>query len=101
MSEFYNSPRAYIQSATTQADKICKLDALITALEDAALLAASGSDVEEYSLDDGQTKIRETYRSIGDLERGIRAFERLRQMYINRFNGHITQLKDKNALRGT
>ena len=101
MSEFYNSPRAYIQSASSVAEKICKLQNLINALEDAALAAASGTDVGEYSLDDGQTKIREVYRSPEELARGITAFEQILQRYINRYNGHINQLKDSNSLRGT
>lgn len=99
--QFYNSPRAYIQSSSDVADKICRLDSLITALEDAAIAAAGGSDVQEYSLDDGQTKIREVYRSFSELEAGITAFIRLKNYYVNKYNGRITQLKDQNSLRGT
>lgn len=101
MSIFYESPRMYIQSSTTIKDKICRIDSLITALEDAAIAAASGEDIAEYSLDDGQTKIRAVNRSALEIKQSIMAFEQMRQMYIQRYNGHTTRLVDDYSNRGS
>ena len=90
----YNSAAIYIDSATTLQEKITKIDAIITALEDTALKAASTGDITEYTLDDGQTKINTIYRGAADVERAITSFERIRQRYINQLNGRIVRLVD-------
>lgn len=100
MAEFFESPRRYVQSATSIQEKICKIDTLITALEDAAIEAAAGADVSEYSLDDGQTKIRAVNRSVSEIANSITAFEQIRQMYILRYgSGRVIQLVDRESNR--
>jgi hypothetical protein len=99
MAVIYDSASIYIQSATTLKEKIIRIDAIITALEDTALKAASTDDVMEYSLDDGQTKIRTVYRSAESVLNAIQAFEKMKQMYINRLNGRIVRLVDGKSLR--
>ena len=61
MQEF-QSVKLYIESADGLKDKITKYCAIIDALEDAALKGAEIQDVEEYWLDDGQTKIKNIFR---------------------------------------
>lgn len=90
----YDSAVVYIQTATTLKDKIAKLDAIITALETSALTAASKSAIQEYQLDDGQTKIRTMYRNAKEVADSITAFETIRQRYINQLNGRMTRLVD-------
>ena len=97
MAEFYENPRQYIQSGSTIADRICRIDAIILQLLDAAAAAADGEDTEEYSLDDGQTKIRASSRSVFDIEKSIRAMEALKQIYVNRYNGFVHKLVDQSA----
>lgn len=94
MSEcVYNSAFAYIESAATIAERILKIDAIIMALEDATLQAAAKSGIEEYQLDDGQVKIKTTYRNIKDIEDSIAAFEKSRQRLINRITGSAIQMR--------
>jgi hypothetical protein len=90
----YNSASIYIDSATSLRDKITRIDAIISALETTSLRAAAGEDVEEYWLDDGQTKIKTITRGLDKITASIQAFERLRQMYINRLNGRMVRLND-------
>lgn len=64
---------------------------------DAALAAADGEDTAEYMLDDGQTKIRASSRSLFDIQKSIVSYEALKQIYANRYNGYVTHLVDQNA----
>jgi predicted translin family RNA/ssDNA-binding protein len=90
----YNSASIYIESATSLRDKITRISAIITALEDTALRAAAGEDIEEYWLDDGQTKIKTVTRGLDKITASIQAFEKLKQMYVNRLNGRMIRLSD-------
>ena len=60
----YDSADIYINGATCLRDKITRIDAIIVALEDAALKGAAQGNISDYSLNDGQTQIRTGYRSI-------------------------------------
>lgn len=94
---YYDSADIYISSATTLREKITRIDAIITALEDTALVAAGKGDVTEYSLDDGQTKIRTVYRDAASIAVAIANFEQIKQRYVNRLNGrHIRLVDSKN-----
>lgn len=96
----YDSAAVYIDTATSLKEKIIKIDAVISALTDAALKAASNEDISEYSLDNGQTKIKTIYKSSASAFKAIEAFERIKQMYVNRLNGRIVRLVDgKNFTR--
>jgi hypothetical protein len=95
----YESASIYIRSATELCDKIARIDAIITALEDKALDAAANDDLMEYSLDDGQTKIKTVYRGVKSILNAIMGFEQLRQMYINRLNGRVVRLVDSKSFR--
>lgn len=93
----YSDCIAYLATAQSNKDKIAKIDALIVALEDAAVKAAVNEDVTEYSLDDGQTKIKKVFRGGVNIARAINDFERIRQRYINRLNGYGVQLIDRES----
>jgi len=91
----YQSTAEYVNSAQSLQDKIARIDAVITLLLDNMAVAAAGNaEFKEYSLDDGQTRIRAVYNTIVDIERSIYSFERLKQLYINQLNGRITRLID-------
>jgi hypothetical protein len=91
---YYDSAAIYVESAKTLKEKITRIDAIITALETQALVAAGNSIIQEYSLDDGQTKIRTMYKSAKDVALSIDAFEAIKQRYINQLNGRMTRLVD-------
>lgn len=96
----YDSAYIYIDSASDLRSKITRMDAIIEALEDAALKGAATGHLTEYSLDDGQTKIKTAYRSVNEIFNAINAFSRLRQLYINRSNGRVMRLVDSKNLPG-
>ncbi len=93
----YDSSDIFIQSATTLKAKIVRIDAIIVALEDTMLKAAGTGNLEEYSLDDGQVRIKMTYRNTEEVIKSISDLEKIRQMYVNRLNGrHIRLVDGKN-----
>ena len=92
----FQSEALYILSTTNLINRVAKIDEVIDALLDRALLSAGQIDVDEYSLDDGQTKIRTSYRSHTQIAEAIKDFEKIKQQYQNRITGRIVTLKDKN-----
>ena len=58
----------------------------------------SAATVDEFSLDDGQMRVRTKYRSIADVEAGIKSLLRLKSHYVNQYNGNITVLRDVRGL---
>jgi hypothetical protein len=95
----YDSTLIYIQSASDLCDKLDKINAVITALEDTALKSAMNDDITSYILDDGQTKINVTYKGTDAVIKSIHEMENLRTMYENRLNGRHTKLVDSKSLR--
>lgn len=91
----YDSCSIYLQTATSLQEKIVKLDAVIDALFTAATEAAENQGIDEYSLDDGQTKIRTRYRNSTEVFKAIKDYETLRTMYQNRLNGRQFSLRDR------
>lgn len=96
----YDSSDVYIQSKATLQAKIEAVDAMMTALETNVLKAVGKGDVEEYMLDDGQTRIRTTYRSTKEVIKSIQDLEAIRQMYVNRYNGRGVRLVDGKNFTG-
>jgi hypothetical protein len=96
----YDSAKIYVDSASTLRDKITKLGNIISALEDSILNNAANSGFTEYSLDNGQTKITQGYRSPEEVARAITTFEMIRTRYINKLNGrHVRLVDSKNFTR--
>jgi hypothetical protein len=91
----------YIASKSDLKSKIDAIDILI----DKMILSVTesidgvGSNISEYQLDDGQVKIKTSYRSIGEVKSGVDALEQLKQMYVNRFKGRVTVLRDEKIFR--
>lgn len=80
-------------------EKIEKIDAIISALEDTALQSAANDNIDEYWLDDGQSKIKTSYKGTDQIFKSIIAFERMRQIYVNRLNGFVVRMVDSRSLR--
>jgi len=96
----YNSADIYIDSCQTLQDKITAIQAIIDALIVTATKAAGTANFNEYYLDDGQTKIQTRYRDVADIFQAINAFERLKQMYVNRLNGRMIRMVDGKNFTG-
>ena len=90
----YDSASIYIDSRATLREKITAIDAIIAALEVSALKAAEGESIEEYWLDDGQTKIKTIRRTSEQIARSILSFEQIKQRYVNTLNGRVFRLVD-------
>lgn len=101
MSCTYESVYLFLESKTKMVDRVKAIDLLIDqmilSLSDQA--AGPGSGISEYSLDDGQVKIKTGYRSFSDVESGIQSLERMKQLYINRLNGRVIILRDEKSFR--
>lgn len=93
------TPRQYIESKTTLLERIEAIDALIDAMIASLADYAAGNNtaIEEYQMDDGQMKIRTRYRSPKDVDSGVFALERMKQMYLNRYNGRAFHLRDNRS----
>ena len=52
-----------------------------------------------YELDDGQIRIKTAFRNVEELEKGLAALRRTKNIYINQFNGRTFVLQDKRTFR--
>lgn len=90
----FNSESDYISRAQGLRERLDRIDSIIDALLLQSVSAAANSDISEYQLDDGQTKIRTMYRDSAQVASAIAGYERLKQMYLNRLQGRVTRLMD-------
>ena len=101
MACIYNSFSEYLSTFKTVSDRIMAYDLLI----DTLLMSVAdhskevGVNIAEYQLDDGQVKIKTNYRSIQEIQSGINALEKSKQMWLNRLQGRVVVLKDVNSFR--
>jgi hypothetical protein len=90
----------YINSASDLRDKITRYDAIINALGSLVLDDTSAkAGIEEYQLDDGQTKIKTVYTTVASQARAIVEFERLKNKAINQLNGRQMVMRPHQGLR--
>lgn len=94
----YDSAAHYVDSCTGIKAKITALDNIINTLLTTALTAVGKGDIQEYSLDDGQTKIKTMYRSADEIWKSIAGFEKLKKYYETQYDaskyGRRTRLVD-------
>jgi hypothetical protein len=87
--------KLYIESASSLLEKVNRIDAIIEAmLLNTTDNAVGNSDLEYYTLDDGQTKITTAYRDIRLIPQAIDRFITLRNYYSNMLNGRSRILRD-------
>lgn len=97
MIVYYSSIRCYFQSKKTLADKIAACQQIIDNMNLLILeFSVNGNaGTGDYELDNGQTKVKGTYRSVEDLTRSINAVETMMWRYINQKEGRMTRLSDQ------
>ena len=83
----------YIQEAASTFERVQRIESIINALELQMLSATANEPIQEYSLDDGQVKIRTMYRSIKGMQDGIFVLEQMKNRLINQLNGHVMALR--------
>lgn len=98
MGECFYTLAQYVDSKTSIREKILAYDLLITGMEGAYLQAISSGHLEEYHMDDGQMKVRATYRSTVDMNNALKGLITIRQMYINQYNGRIRVMRGGNLM---
>lgn len=91
----------YLDSKKVLYDRIIAIDALIdqTILLLGDTISGAGGNIESYELDDGQVKIKTGYRSITDVQAGLKALEQMKNLYVNKYNGRVTVLRDVSTFR--
>jgi len=77
----------YIQQATSLFDRLQRINNIIFALEMQILDNIGNEPITEYSLDDGQVKIRTVYRSVEQMTKAIEALEKIKNKLLNELNG--------------
>ena len=87
--------KEYIKSKSTLDSKIAAIELLIDEMLLNSLEAIGNSGTASYSLDDGQMKVMTQYRSVTEVTAGVKALEKILQMYINQRNGHLTVLRGR------
>lgn len=82
------------ETGATRQTRIAAVDAIIDTLIGAMAKAATTANMEEYRLDDGQTKVSVRYKDVAAIQAAIMSLEQVKQMYLNRINGRMTRLMD-------
>lgn len=91
----------YLECKLTLWERIDAIDLLIDKmiLQIGAAIDDGVAVTSEYSLDDGQIKLKAVNRSVTDVQAQVKALETMKQMYVNRLNGRQTVLRDISTLR--
>jgi hypothetical protein len=100
-AEYMTIPQ-YVECKSKIVGKIATYDLLIESMEKAlldTLINGNGEAVggiAEYELDDGQMKCRTRYRSTTEMRNTLNGLIRMRQYYINTYNGRVQVLRGGN-----
>lgn len=95
---FYPSESLYLAETTDLCERLNRIDQVILALENQAIVAAADSNIADYSLNDGQVTIRTAYRSPEAIAKAIIAFDRIRARLAAKLYGNrVVSLRDANS----
>lgn len=92
MNADYMTIPQYIEYKSKVLDKVAVYDLLIDGLEKSILEATLSGQYAEYEMDDGQMKVRSRFRSIDQMISGMQGLRKIRQDYINQYNGRSVRL---------
>lgn len=87
MNVEYMTISQYVECKSKLIGKVATYDILIESMEKAILEATVSGHLNQWELDDGQMKVRNMYRSIGQMTDGLQGLRKIRQDYINQYNG--------------
>lgn len=85
----------YIDSKTSILSKITAINNLIDALLLETITSISNSGTATLSMDDGQMKVTTGFRSVSEITSGVVELEKIKQIYVNRYNGRGMVLRGK------
>jgi alpha-D-ribose 1-methylphosphonate 5-triphosphate synthase subunit PhnL len=92
MNVEYMSIEQFFECKSKLIGKIATYDLLIEGMEKAILSATLSGEYAEYEMDDGQMKVRSRFRSLDQMIAGMQGLRKIRQDYINQYNGRGTRL---------
>lgn len=92
MNADYMTIPQYIECKSKLIGKLATYDILIESMEKAVLEATVSGQYAEYEMDDSQMKVRARYRSIDQMVSGLQGLRKIRQDYINQYNGRGIRL---------
>ena len=92
MNTTYTTISEFVEAKSKLIGKIATYDLLLEQMELAMLTGIESGHLVQVELDDGMMKLRTQYRNVNDLTKAITTIEKLRQMYINRYNGRGMRL---------
>ncbi len=96
MNDAFCTVSQYLESATDLEIRIQRYKNLIEAFELKIIDSVGRSGIVEMQMDDGQMKVKSTYRSMKDMQAGLLALEQAYQRCVNRYNGRRTVLRGGN-----
>lgn len=92
MNVEYMTISQYVECKSKIIGKVATYDILIESMEKAVLEATLSGHLNQYELDDSMMKVRAQYRSLDQMVAGLNGLRRIRQDYINQYNGRGTRL---------
>lgn len=92
MNADYMTIEKYVECRSKIIGKVATYDLLIEGLEQSILSATLSGQYAEYEMDDGQMKVRSRFRSIDQMIAGMQGLRKIRQDYINQYNGRGIRL---------
>lgn len=89
-----------IKERKTNEERLKAIDELIemTIIKQLDAVTNNDSSISEYQFEDGQVKIRTSYRSSSDFKNALNNLESIKQLYLNRLKGRVITLVDVNVV---
>jgi hypothetical protein len=84
--EYMTIPQ-YVECKSAIIGKVATYDILIASMEKTLLEATVSGYLNQYEMNDGQMVVRAQYRSIDQLVNGMQGLRKIRQDYINQYDG--------------
>lgn len=96
MNDVYMTVPQFVEEKSKLIGKVATYDILIEQLELAILKSTENGHLTQLEVDDSMMRVRSNYRSISDMSNAMTALMRIRQTYINRYNGRVNVLRGGN-----
>lgn len=101
----FPSIKQYLTNARDLKERIVRLEQLIDAMILSTLNTIDSPDynpnVSQYRLNDGQMIVETTYKSNSDVLGAIKELEKVKQLYMNQYNGRVMTSRDIRSLNKT
>jgi hypothetical protein len=91
---YYDSEALYVNSKTTAQARIVAIDVIIDGLLTSATNSIGNADMQTYQLNDGQTEIKMSYRSLDQITDAIKNWRALQNMFRSDINPRQVRLMD-------